>query len=169
MANVKMSKDFDKETEELDPRDEAEAAARDAATAEEEGLEEEPIVNVEDLDPSVEIWPGGPTAGQIVQWKEQYGDVYVSSFSPEHHIVWRTMTRFEYRNHVKKMEQLQLSGAHSQSELGLLNEENICTICVLYPRFTPEMLPAEMAGAPTALAQDILEASGFVALEVRKL
>jgi len=137
----------------------------------EESLEqfEDEGTPVEDLEPTDEIWPGGPTAAQIIAWKEQFGDVFVSSFTPEHHVVWRTMNRLEYRTHVSNMEQMTNSGTVSPAEAGLINEEAMCEICILYPPFNSASLPAELAGMPSALSQDIVEASGFVALEVRKL
>jgi hypothetical protein len=134
-----------------------------------ENLDEEEGQAVEDLDPDETIWEGGPTAAQIVDWKDTHGEVFVSSFTPEHHIVWRTMNRLEYRMHIRNMEQMQNSGTVSQAEAALVNEEAICEICILYPEFNSASLPGELAGVPSAISQDVLEASGFVALEVRKL
>jgi len=149
--------------------DEVEEVIEDNETEVEWDQEEEEIINVEDLDPEVEIWPGGPTAGNIVAWKEAHDDIYLSSFTDNYHVVWRPMNRFEYKMHVKNMEKMTQSGAVSQAEAALVNEEAICEICVLFPSFSRDKIPSELAGAPSTLAEDILEASGFVALEVRKL
>jgi hypothetical protein len=163
MSNVKMSEEYVEEDEllvdEVDETDDVEVDDYEA----EVGLE------VEDLDPSEELWENGPQAGQIVEWKKMYGDVFVSSFNPELHVVWRTMNRLEYRNHIKTMEQVAQSGMQGQAEAALLNEEAICEICVLFPRLSRDMMAGEMAGVPSSLSSDILEASGFIALEVRKL
>lgn len=172
MAKVEMSSEFkDEEEAEQDLTEEVvEAVNLEIEEAEFEDIyEPEEGMQVEDLDPTEEIWPGGPTAAHIVQWKQQYGDVFVSSFTPDVHVVWRTLNRFEYRNHMKRIEQMGRTGQMAESEAALINEEALCEVCVLYPKLNSENLMGEMAGLPSALAQDILEASGFVALEVRKL
>jgi hypothetical protein len=124
---------------------------------------------VEDLPDDEEIWPDGPTAGLIKSWKQEYGEVYVTSLSFDKHIVWRTLSRMEYKQLVKRMEQLVQAGQLSSAEANMWNEEAISEICILYPAFDKQMLGNEMAGMPSLIAQEVLEASGFVALEVRQL
>jgi hypothetical protein len=126
-------------------------------------------MTVEDLEDDEEIWNGGPTAGQIKQWKAMFGDVYVTSITFDKHIVWRTLNRNEYKQLVKKMEQLVQAGQLSTAEANLWNEESITEICILFPSYDKIALSNEMAGIPSLLSQEILEASGFVALEVRQL
>lgn len=135
----------------------------------EENEQVEESIAVEDLDDNEEIWDGGPTAGQIKQWKNAFGDVYVTSVTFDKHIVWRTLNRNEYKQLVKKMEQLIQAGQLSTAEANLWNEESITEICILYPSYDKMALSADMAGLPSLLSQEILEASGFVALEVRQL
>jgi len=130
---------------------------------------DEDSVSVEDLESGEEIWPGGPTAGMIVQWKEQYGDVYVTSVTYDNHIVWRVLNRLEYKNIVKQMEVLVQEGQMTSAEANMWNEEAIADVCVLYPNLSGENLTGAMAGVPSLIAQEVLEASGFVALEVRQL
>lgn len=137
------------------------------ASEQEEMLEES--ISVEDLDDAEEIWEGGPTAGQIKAWKQNHGDVYVTSLTFDKHVVWRTLTRNEYKQLVKKMEQLVQAGQLSTAEANLWNEEAITEICLLFPAYDRIALSNEMAGLPSLLSQEILEASGFVALEVRQL
>jgi hypothetical protein len=131
--------------------------------------DEEAPLGVEDLPDDELIWPGGPTAGQIKLWKQEYGDVYVTSITYDKHIAWRTLNRLEYKNLVKKMEQLVQAGQLSQTEANLWNEEAITEICILYPAYDKQSLVAEMAGLPSLISQEVLEASGFLALEVRQL
>lgn len=172
MAKVEMSSEFkdEEETEQESVEELIESANLEIEEADFQDIyEPEDGMQVEDLDPDTEIWPGGPTAAHIIKWKKQYGDVFVSSFTPDMHVVWRTLNRFEYRNHMKRIEQMGRSGQMAESEAALINEEALCEVCVLYPNLNSETLMGEMAGLPSALAQDILEASGFVALEVRKL
>jgi hypothetical protein len=132
-------------------------------------VDEEAPLGVEDLPDDELIWPGGPTAGQIKLWKQEYGDVYVTSITYDKHIAWRTLNRLEYKNLVKKMEQLVQAGQLSQTEANLWNEEAITEICILYPAYDKQSLVAEMAGLPSLISQEVLEASGFLALEVRQL
>lgn len=126
-------------------------------------------VAVEDLDDSEEIWPGGPTAGMIKEWKENYGEVYVTSISYDKHIAWRVLNRLEYKSIVRKMENMIQSGELSSAEANMWNEEAIAEMCILYPRYDKQSLTGMMAGTPSLIAQEVLEASGFVALEVRQL
>lgn len=130
---------------------------------------DEAPMRVEDLDDNEEIWEGGPTAGHIKKWKSIHGDVYVTSITYDKHVVWRTLTRNEYKQLVKKMEQLVQAGQLSSAEANLWNEEAITEICLLFPAYDKIGLSNEMAGLPSLLSQEILEASGFVALEVRQL
>lgn len=125
--------------------------------------------SVEDLDDEEEIWENGPTAGMIKQWKEQYGEVYVTSISYDKHIVWRVLNRIEYKQIVKKMEQLVQGGQMSQAEANMWNEETISEMCILFPEYNKKTAAGIMAGLPSLISQEVLEASGFVALEVRQL
>jgi hypothetical protein len=138
-------------------------------TMQEVEADEEIALGVEDLPDDELIWPGGPTAGQIKMWKQEYGDVYVTSITYDKHIAWRTLNRLEYKNLVKKMEQLVQAGQLTQSEANLWNEEAITEICILYPAYDKQSLVSEMAGLPSLISQEVLEASGFLALEVRQL
>jgi hypothetical protein len=125
--------------------------------------------SVEDLDDAEEIWDNGPTAGMIKEWKSLHGDVYVTSLTFDKHVVWRTLARSEYKQLVKKMEQLVQAGQLSTAEANLWNEEAITEICLLFPDYTKVSMADDMAGIPSLISQEILEASGFVALEVRQL
>lgn len=142
--------------------------SQEAAEIMDEATEDVPVT-VEDLPDEELIWPGGPTAGQIKLWKKEYGDVYVTSITYEKHFAWRTLNRLEYKNLMKKMSQLVQAGQLTEAEASLWNEEAIAEICILYPAFDKQSLVAEMAGLPSLIAQEVLEASGFQALEVRQL
>jgi len=95
--------------------------------------------------------------------------VYVTSISYDKHIAWRPLSRLEYKHLVKKMEQLVQSGQLTSSEANLWNEEAIAELCILFPSYDSASMTQEMAGLPSLIAQEVLEASGFVALEVRQL
>jgi hypothetical protein len=125
--------------------------------------------SVEELAEDVPIFEGGPTAGQIVQWKKQYGEVYVTSISFDKHVIWRVLSRLEYKQLVKKMESLMQAGQLTTAEANMWNEEAIAELCILFPGYNKTALTADMAGLPSLISQEVLEASGFVALEVRQL
>lgn len=130
---------------------------------------ENQYTSVEDLDDSEPIWDGGPTAGHIKEWKKQYGDIYVTSLTYDKHVVWRVLNRNEYKQIVKKMEQLMQAGTLSSAEANMWNEETIAELCILFPKYDKKSLSGILAGMPSLIAQEVLEASGFVALEVRQL
>jgi hypothetical protein len=132
------------------------------------GSNDDPVM-VEDLDDSETLWDNGPTAGMVKEWKQQYGEVYVTSVSYDHHIIWRVLNRMEYKQIVKKMEQLVESGKLTSAEANMWNEEVVAKTCILYPTIENGDVSGLMAGVPSLIAQEVLEASGFVALEVRQL
>lgn len=121
--------------------------------------------------PDEELWSNGPTMAQIEEWKQQYGEgnIYVTSLTPDDHVVWRTLTRFEYRRLVKSMEQSIASGQVSQAEANMNNEEAITELCVLFPGYSRQTSAGVLAGLPSVISQEVMEASGFNALEVRQL
>jgi hypothetical protein len=135
----------------------------------EEEFEYEDSQNVEDLEDDEILWEGGPTAGRVKEWKNLYGDVYITSISFDKHIVWRTLNRIEYKQIVKKMENLIQSGEMSSAEANMWNEETISELCILFPSVDRNSMDSILAGLPSLIAQEVLEASGFVALEVRQL
>lgn len=135
----------------------------------EEESEYEDSQNVEDLEDDEILWENGPTAGTVKEWKNLYGDVYITSISFDKHIVWRTLNRIEYKQIVKKMENLIQSGEMSSAEANMWNEETISELCILFPGINKNSMDSILAGLPSLIAQEVLEASGFVALEVRQL
>lgn len=119
------------------------------------------------MPPEQPLWEGGPTFAQINAWKDQYGDIYVTSLTPEKHFVWRTVKRPEYRALVKAMENALLAGT-TQGVANMDNEEDIVELCILAPKYSKND-PEQLAGTAGTISGQILEASGFVSLEVRQL
>jgi hypothetical protein len=121
--------------------------------------------------PDDELWPSGPTLAMIDSWKEAHGPdcIYVSSLTPTYHVVWRTLTRAEYRHLVKKMEQAVGAGTLSQAEATMNHEEAMTELCLLFPKLNRMQMSGELAGLPSLISQQVLEASAFSALEVRQL
>lgn len=147
----------------------AKAAPAPAPAPEMESEVEEDATQIEDLDDDVVLWDGGPTAGMIKDWKDKFGEIYVTSITFEKHVVWRVLNRNEYKQIVKKMEQLIQGGQLTSAEANMWNEETIAELCILFPKYDKKSLSGAMAGMPSLIAQEVLEASGFVALEVRQL
>lgn len=149
-----------------EPEAQEEDVPQDAETDE---IDNDGVQAIEDLDPDIALWDGGPTAAQAVAWKEKHGDVYVTSVTTDMHVAWRTITRSEFKLVVKQIEKLVAEGGVSQAEAEMINEELICQICALYPRLTERDFAGSMAGLPSILSQQILSASGFTSIDVIKL
>jgi hypothetical protein len=121
-----------------------------------------------EIGPDEKLWdPDGPTKAMIDEWKATYGDVYVTSVTPERHYVWRTLRRSEYRELVQRLEK-QIADGVSSAVANMNNEESASEICILYPKYS-HIDPSNMAGVASVIAQEIMEASGFVASDVRIL
>lgn len=173
---VKTSDDSLKEMSEADTVEVFSSTANPSLEDELIVAEETPLLSsvdeatsVEELEDHVAIFENGPTAGQIKAWKKEHGEVYVTSISYDKHIVWRVLSRIEYKHLVKKMEQMMQAGQITSAEANMWNEEAIAELCILFPSYDKRALTEDMAGLPSLISQEVLEASGFVALEVRQL
>ena len=166
--------------EELDEREEAIEEAVAEATAEEEAeVAEEEVVEDEVEDDEAEpldtdeLFAGGPTFGKIKEWKEEFGkeNIFVSVLNPstEEYCIWRTLNREEYRKLVKDLEKATESGTITEADATMNNEESITEICCLYPTFNRHDRKNTNAGFPKMISEDVMEQSGFVQVEVRKL
>lgn len=121
------------------------------------------------MDPEEEVWPDGPKFGQINEWKDKFGDIYVTSVTPTEHVVWRTMSRFEYRRLIQNTEQALATGQTSQAIANLDNEDAIAELCILYPPYSRTKATGMLGGIASTISQQVMEASGFSSLEVRQL
>lgn len=119
--------------------------------------------------PDEQMWPGGPIFAQVEEWKAKYNSVYVTAITEDKFVVWRTINRTEYRNIVKTLEQAVNEGEITQAEANLNNEEMIALTCMLYPTYDRASISDDMAGIASIISQEVLEASAFTALEIRKL
>jgi hypothetical protein len=148
---------------------EDEVDTEDEVFEEDDSVPENPVIMPEDLPEDAIIFEGGPTAGQIVEWKKEYGDVYITEISYDRYVVWRTIYRGEYKNLVQQINQMMDSGKFNEIEINMFNEETICGLCVLFPQYTQEELDKELAGMPSIISQMILENSGFRPIDTRQL
>lgn len=133
------------------------------------GPDDPPPSSVEELDPNEALWTDGPTAGQVVEWKKEYGDVYVTSITLDDHYMWKTLNRGEYRRVLRRIEELNEEGDLTPGELNMVQEELICELCLLFPQKTSQELIETQAGIPSLLSQQIMESSGFTSIDVRGL
>lgn len=122
----------------------------------------------EDLDPDEEVWPGGPTAGQLTAWKEEYGKLYISAIDFDYGIVWHPMKRSQYKDHVRYIEQVQATTEMTPVEFSLFNEEVLSHSIILFPEYDEDFEDAP-AGVPSLISQQAMEASGFVTIDIREI
>lgn len=144
------------------------AAAREPKP-EEDATQEEDEYDSTKMDPDQEVWPGGPNFAQINAWKDEYGEIYVTEVSPGNYVIWRTLTRFEYRRLVRSVEQAVSTGQVTQGQANLDNEEAIAELVIVWPGYNRQESVKTLAGIASTIAQQAMEASGFVSLDVRQL
>jgi hypothetical protein len=174
MPQIIKDKTVDEVSEEWEAK--KENPEKESAVAE-EGVYEAPdftgadadIIMPEDLDPDMVLFEGGPTAGEIVNWKQHHKRVYITEISFDEYVIWRTINRGEYKNLVKTINQIMESGQVSEVELNMYNEEAICKLCVLFPILDNDAWDNQLAGMPSIISQQILEQSGFRPIDTRGL
>lgn len=149
--------EYPKDVEEIKPEPEVEPEVIDSSP------------NDKDIIGDDELWPDGPTFNQVEEWKTKYGDVYVTSVTPDTHFVWRTIKRSEYRMIVMDLEKKIGNGAFTQAEATMNNEEAIAATCILFPLQDPSQVADQLAGVAAIISQEVLEASAFQAVEIRQL
>ena len=99
------------------------------------------------------VFEGGPTRNQVENWKQEYGDIYMTEFDSETYI-WRTLSRIEYKNIMNA------EGNNSE----WFSEEQVAQFCVLWPEnYGGQQMTDGKAGIPSVLSDQIMAKSGFVA------
>jgi hypothetical protein len=103
------------------------------------------------------IFPGGPLMSEVHSWQKQIADqgmghrLFVTQVAPDFIVIWRTLSRTEYKEIV----------AVPNTD-PLQREEMICEQCVLWPRdFNYAVMAQGLAGVPSLIAEQIMTASGF--------
>lgn len=145
----------------------------DIANNNEDGNEDDyaPGPSLEDYEDDEEIWPNGPTVGIAKAWKAEFGRVVVGTLDNGDHYVIRPLNRTEYRNHIISLEKMRNAmGGQNQSLETLNTEEAITRIGLLFPELSDQDIKNfGPAGFPTLVSQQILEISGFVAIDTTEL
>ena len=97
--------------------------------------------------------PNPPTYDDIESWRDQYGNIHVSSVMNEDDVyIWRTLKRQEYK---------QMSRDNQLAE-AMRAEEFIVRKCLLFPKGTSSFIASSNAGAISSLYTQIMYKSGFV-------
>ena len=125
--------------------------------------------SLDDFDDSEEVWEGGPTVGQAKEWKKLYGRLIIGTLDNGDHYMIRPINRFEYRQHVAQIEELSQSGRASNAQVTMTNEEGISAIGLVSPTMDKMTVNSGLAGLPSLISQQIMEISGFMAIETREL
>lgn len=101
------------------------------------------------------IFEGGPTFDQIENWKKEFGDVYRIDFD-EQPFIFRTISRFEYKQMVNEVE------GNQSNQTTWFREEQICQKAVLFPEgYGRDEMTEGKAGIPTVVSEYVLSKSGF--------
>jgi hypothetical protein len=139
-------------------------------TGEDDDDDDAKPVDIDDLPDDQELWEDGPTVKDFKAWKEAYSEVYITVISlPNNNVVWRPLEREEYRDHVKRIslttEEFELDDIDSN----FLSDELVAEKCIIFPEYKRSEQKKGLAGVPTLIAQQVMEASGFSSIDVRKI
>lgn len=101
------------------------------------------------IDENEEIYM--PNQETINEWKKEFKNrVYSIKLTDKDIFIWRPLTRKEF----KELNQLEADA--------LTKEESLCEICILWPEnYGADEIENGIAGAPTILAEHIMQTSGF--------
>lgn len=137
----------------------------------EEASEEEggTSVSLEDLDPESPLWEGGPLVKSVSAWKAKHGEVYITYFTPSVRVIWRPLSRADYRQIVSRMAEISAERELSNAEATLLNEELTAQTVILWPEYNPDDADHNLGGLASTITNQSMEASGFSAMDVRQL
>lgn len=120
-------------------------------------LQQNPYIKAEHYEEDDPIFPGGPLYSELQAWKKQASDrgdghdVYITQLSPNFAVIWRSLSRIEYKEIVSIPDTNPLQ-----------REEMICEQCVLWPQpFNYAVQSKGLAGVPSLVAEQIMAASGF--------
>lgn len=158
------------EVVEEEATEEPEVEEEETIDPEDDELENEGRVPLESLPPEEPLFEGGPLVGQVLEWKKEFGEVWVTTLNPytNNHVVWRPLNRHEYRGLVGALEQAMANGV-SNAVATMDNEEAVCETVVLFPKYNRHDRRGTLAGMPQTIAQEVMEMSGFAAVEVIQL
>lgn len=114
---------------------------------------EEEVKVIDEITETVdeELFPGGPMVSKIDEWKNLYGQVYMTELDDDDTFIWRVLSRREFKE-VMKLEEVD----------ALYREEKVCEHCIIWPEnYSFNEINGGKAGVPTVLSEQIMEKSGF--------
>lgn len=89
--------------------------------------EEESLPSQEEIKEAYKSFPNAPSLEQIEAWKAEHDNVFTSAFSKKEVMIWRPITRSEYRN-------IRLLAQQNQESFSQLDYEEITVeTCMLWP------------------------------------
>lgn len=165
-----LVKEPEEAAEEPEAEEPVEPEMADDPGDEDDEDDEPAVTSLEDADPNEDLWEGGPKVGQVLEWKKEHGEVWVTTLNPytNNHVVWRPLNRHEYRGLVGGLEQAINNGV-SQAVATMDNEEAVCETVILYPPYNRHDRKGTLAGLPQTICTEVMEISGFSAVEVVQL
>lgn len=164
------SEEQEEVTEPQEPESEVEIQPEDSDQEEQiDGPDPDEGVSLESLDPESELWEEGPLVKQLLDWKARYGEIYLTYFTPTVRVVWRPLSRGDYRKIVARVSEIAGEQNLSNVEVNMVQEELVAQTVMLWPDYDMNNDSGELAGLPSTVSQHAMEASGFSALEVRQL
>ncbi|MHA2063332.1 MAG: hypothetical protein ACXABY_03005 [Candidatus Thorarchaeota archaeon] len=128
----------------------------DQEKTEEQEKKQEETRPEEQVADALKEFAGAPDPTQIEQWKQQYGEVFCSGFSPTELVVWRPIARKEFSD-------LQAEFAKAQTPVTQMDiEEKVVGLCSLWLSEPASQALARKAGSFTTLHEQILSNSNFM-------
>lgn len=118
-----------------------------------QGYQEPPKENIEEIPKNQPIFAGGPTRNKVEEWKQKYGEIFSIEFGDDTYI-YRSINRMEYKNI------LNTEGNATR----FWREERMTELAVLWPEdYDNNDIAEGKAGVPTVLSEWVMRSSGFEA------
>jgi hypothetical protein len=109
--------------------------------------------NITEAENDTILFEGGPTMKTVEEWKQLYGQIYMTEVTDEDVFIWRVLNRREFKEIMK------LENADA-----MYREERICEKCILWPEgYIFTKMADGKAGVPTVLSEQVMDKSGFQA------
>lgn len=112
-----------------------------------------------DLASILKAYPNAPSAGQIEEWKKEFGEVFCSGFSETELYVWRTLSRPEWVSLQKRLRIAPKEDEEQFTELDM--EEEVVNKCMLWS--SNEKSLVSKGGTVSTISEQVMLNSNFVA------
>lgn len=139
--------DIEEDIKEIEENDE-DSIIEEAYDEEVSEEDDDDYIELTEEEANVELFVGGPTIGQLNEWREEFGEIYLSDIGDDT-FIWRLLTRSEFKDVANKQ-----AGPYER-------EEQYCALCTIWPEEYDFLSGLGKAGIPSILAEEILTKSGF--------